>query len=314
MTKPWIKYKIGKQSSTPNWTNNDYQLLDKVSHVAHLEIAFRILKDAKIRSGLVFDKSQLNTERILVNWLSPNNWAHGSRYGNVEFVFEFEKLYEGLNSYWVEAMTLYTPAACRFLITEKNYDAILTPYNPGTDQGPWVYNSSTNSHYWNGNYCLEFMFEKDVQLDECSKIKFVNHHPNYCNINHSTCQDKGKLKDKIGGKLIAGIIGNDTPLNEKLLTEKGLRGIRPTNDLQLGLDNILRKVYSKKIKFSGKISSSDDFSKTLVKASLNFLFNNKVEEFRECVQIFRSQSDYTKSLEKLVIEKFKIEDKRSLLE
>lgn len=79
---------MGKPS-TKNWVENDCQSFSNISHVSHINNALNIIEDGVIKSGLVFDKSLLNTERILVVWLSPNDWggAGGFRYGNVRFNF-----------------------------------------------------------------------------------------------------------------------------------------------------------------------------------------------------------------------------------
>lgn len=39
---------------------------DMVDHVSHVSDAIRILQDGKIRAGLVYDESRLNTECITV--------------------------------------------------------------------------------------------------------------------------------------------------------------------------------------------------------------------------------------------------------
>ena len=91
-TEEWSKYAIDQTNSTP---------FTKVHHVTHVDTGLKILKDQLIRPALISDKSVLNTERILVNWLSPNHWNDGYLYGNVRFAFDMETLMKDKRVYWV---------------------------------------------------------------------------------------------------------------------------------------------------------------------------------------------------------------------
>src|SRR6266566_2491650 len=116
----WQKFKVGKISAKPNFTNPDCQPLHEIYHVAHIPVAVEILRTGCLTPRLVYDKSKLNQRRITVIWLSPNLWNAGSRYGNVQFVFDWKRLVEGNRKrfYWVEAVN-YNPEACRILITKQ---------------------------------------------------------------------------------------------------------------------------------------------------------------------------------------------------
>jgi hypothetical protein len=100
INKPWEKY---------NLTSVNQIEFEEVFHVTHLDIAIKILQDKKIRPSLIRDESILNSDRIEVNWLSPNHWPIGYRYGNVRFKFYFKELVEDRNIYWVEEMDAYSP-------------------------------------------------------------------------------------------------------------------------------------------------------------------------------------------------------------
>ena len=52
--------------------------LGTVRHIAHVPHARRIVEDERIKAGLVYDESRLNTSRISVAWASTNSWAWGS--------------------------------------------------------------------------------------------------------------------------------------------------------------------------------------------------------------------------------------------
>ena len=94
--------------------------LDVVRHVAHLPQARRIVEDKRIKAGLVYDESKLNTTRLSVAWVSANTWAWGSLYGTVEFQFCWAALIEqNLYIYWFEDMPDYRPPPYRFLLSTR---------------------------------------------------------------------------------------------------------------------------------------------------------------------------------------------------
>ncbi len=70
----WKQFKVGKLSTQKNWSESSCQSLTKVSHVSHIHSALSIISEGKLKSGLIFDESKLNDERIRVNWVSPNDW------------------------------------------------------------------------------------------------------------------------------------------------------------------------------------------------------------------------------------------------
>jgi hypothetical protein len=86
--------------------------LDVVRHIAHVPHARRIVEDGRVKAGLVYDESKLNTTRLSVAWVSANTWAWGSMYGTVEFQFSWADLIEWFpRVYWVEEMPDYRPPA-----------------------------------------------------------------------------------------------------------------------------------------------------------------------------------------------------------
>lgn len=140
---PWYQFRVG----SPAEKENSRLPLSEIYHVAHLESAHRIVVDGTIRSGLIFDKSKLNKERIQVAWLSPNHWHHGYRYGSVSFIFDWKTLVAGRRAYWVESIA-YGVEACRILLTKKTYDEhhALTLYEPTIGNGPWWFDKKSRTH------------------------------------------------------------------------------------------------------------------------------------------------------------------------
>lgn len=305
----WRNYKTGKPSTT-SFINVDCQPLERIAHVAHVETAIRILKDSRIKSGLIFDKSKLRTGRVLVNWLSPNTWAYGSRYGNVEFWFDFKKLVEGFNYYWVESMMEYTPHACRILITERDHPSLVR-YYPEKEYGPWIYEKKTDEHFWNGNYTLEFMFEDDLSVHNCDTIEFTGHHKNFCNIDPSNCLHRGLSNSKASMLFFANILANDIPIEIKHFRESYRGGDKPKQNLKYGIDQILYNAHKKN--YSGSAKHSDTIAVAITKAALNFRAHDHSNEYKEMLNLFNSFDDYAETIYDLAMEKFGITNRGELM-
>src|SRR5438046_2882593 len=117
----WLPYRLGKPSTRTNWTNPDCVPFDTVYHICHLDAAFRVFEDGRIRSSLVWDESRLKNTRTCVSWVSSNLWANGSIYGNIRFDFDWKTLVTGSKFYWVEAISSYRPTAYRILVSEAEH-------------------------------------------------------------------------------------------------------------------------------------------------------------------------------------------------
>jgi len=230
---PWLPYGVSNPSSDPGWTNPECVPLRVVYHVAHIETARRIVVDRAIRARLISDESRLNTERIRVVWLSPNDWSRGSIYGNVRFAFDWRSIIEDFQAYWVETMDGYNPPACRILLTRKNYDGKLIRYDPtgSAGVGPWAYDQASDTHYWNGRYTLEVMLEDDLDLAEAHSIDFVDHHPRICSANRGLCSERGQSRLDAGARFVALIAAQGISVPGGLLTREEDGKVLPTTAL-----------------------------------------------------------------------------------
>lgn len=222
----WEKFKVGTPSEYENGYEQDCYCFDVVGHVCHIDQAINILKEGKIRSGLVYDKSRLNKSRISVTWISPNNWwKYGFRYGNISFQFDWKYLIRGKKYYWVESIRHPEHVACRILITNQTHDN-LPPYDPETEKptGPWWYDKENDKHYFNSDkICVEFMFEEDLSLSNLNEIKFVKHHSDYCSINRnnpSSCKESGMEADTASALFFANILGQSIKADKKWFKSK----------------------------------------------------------------------------------------------
>jgi len=310
--KPWEKFKIGSKSERSNWINTSCQELGTIYHVAHLETADRILKDKQCRAGLIYDKSILNKERILVNWLSPNTWSQGSRYGNVGFGMDFKDLAEGMRYYWVESIS-YGIAACRILITDQDHDDNLEPYDPTKRDGPWYFDKEEDVHYWNGNYTLEFMFEGDIAISSFSSLHFFDHHDSFCNVDHETCKDKGISSPEAGERFIAGILADDLPIVAKHFREKKRGKLIPNHLLIHCIERIKNRTI--KILFeNGFIEHDSPLAPVMLKAALDQLHAGNRDDCKMLIGLFYDVEHFEKTLVNAVVQKFKLDSGDKLID
>ena len=199
--------------------------MDMVHHVTHTPAALRIVEDAKISRRLIFDKCSLNDSRTTVVWLSPNQWIFGSRYGNVQFTYDFKALVKDRKIYWVEVHTSYNPHACRFLITDEDVGLLpVQPYDASREEGPLRY--AEGLWYWNWTYTGEFMLQSTLWLSDCQKVDFIKHHDRFCSM--GGCNDLGKDGYQAAGRMIAYILsrGANVLKLDKAPVDRGLFDIR----------------------------------------------------------------------------------------
>src|SRR5690606_23876400 len=99
----------------------------------------------------------------------------GSRYGNVEFRFDWSSIAGAGQAWWVGSMG-YTPQAARILITDRTPDASLQlmPYDPNVP-GPWE-RRAPGRDLWNYEICVEILAERDLSLDAVTELRCVGHH------------------------------------------------------------------------------------------------------------------------------------------
>src|SRR5260370_3909888 len=117
----WLPYKVGRPSIRANWTNPDCTPLETVYHISHIDPAFRIFEDGRIRSSLVWDESKLRNTRTCVSWASSNLCLNGSIYGNIRFDFDWGNLVSWRHFYWREAQTRYNQPPDRILFLATDY-------------------------------------------------------------------------------------------------------------------------------------------------------------------------------------------------
>jgi hypothetical protein len=297
-SKPWSKYAV---------TADNTELLSEVYHVSHIETATRIAKDKKMRAGLVNDESILRTKRVLVNWLSPNDWYHGYRYGNVRFAFDFNKIVKHRRIYWVEVMEDYRPVACRLLVTLHEHEDIL-PYDPASDSGPLLYVRKENKYYWNRTICLEIMTENDLSLSRCAGVKFVKHHGEMCCFEAKTCKELGMTARKAAVQFCSYMMANDLDIKPELFTLR-INGVKPrtkSGEFEQAIERIIN--IARKALYSGKTVLDPLLGEILIKATLNYLANGNAVHFKEAIGIFTGFDEFSALFLKMIGERLALTD------
>lgn len=306
MQKEWAKFSVGSPSTRKNWTNQNCVPFDSLDHVTHIRSSLPILIDQRIKSGLVFDKSILNQQRILVSWLSPNVWGGGYRYGNVRFRFNFNKILNNKKFYWVESIAYGVPA-CRILITDQDHEK-LSPYEPRERNGPWWFDISTNQHYYNNNYCLEFMVEDDLLITEDVVLDFVSHHDRWCSIHRNDptkCSDLGLAEWHSAGIFLATVLADSVNFPFQLFNnDKNYRIPRTLEYCWSDLKSNLTELDN--VTFYGKISHKDDAALPLSRAICNAFAYSGIDEARVIISLFESNDDLAKSLAQLIARHFSL--------
>lgn len=248
MQKSSIMFKVGKLRET------DCQPLTRTGHVTHVEPALEIFRDGQIRPNLVQDESRLDTKRVEVVFTSPYDWGkkRGFMFGNVAFQFNWGKLTEGKNCYWLGAQK-YGSLRPRILITDKEYSEF-EPYVPEKRNGPW-WRSKRRNDYWNSDYCIEFIFEGSIRLHQIAQMRFVKGHPKNCHL-RSQCPDKGHDRQIAAAKLLAGACHRGLlPASRRLWV---WRGNDPRRALRYAWEQLKTLIAGSKQKWDGPIKSGAD--------------------------------------------------------
>lgn len=182
----WEQFTARKKPASQE--SDDWTRVTTVRHGTHLKAAVRIAEDRKIGAELIYDGKLIST-RTKVVFFSPNTWGEGSRYGSLEFEVDWLDLLVGRNLYWLEPVTTYKLPIHRFLLSRGPAVSGLSPYDPVGCNGPlrlidgiWLRTSA--------DVC-EILIDEDVPLSEVSKFAITTHHPQYCSVGHSKCEESG---------------------------------------------------------------------------------------------------------------------------
>jgi hypothetical protein len=290
MPKPpaWSAYKVGKPKTSRCVP------LTEVTHTAHQQHALNILRDGRLRAGLVYDHCKLNTRRTTVVWLSPNYWAPGFRYGTIQFAYNWTDLIEERHAYWVEAVTRYSPHACRILLTRKEYD--LAPYDPTQRDGPWWQSTKTGRHYYNNEYTLEILIDEHLTLTGATRLGFVSHHENYCSNKRRDCPERGMNNITASGRFLSRLITEDlTSAAAPLLTT----GNEPTTELHFAWQRLARAITGE-YHPEGRITTNNKTAPALARAIISAHARGDNNDVTQLRAFFKTKEDLTKTAQSCI--------------
>jgi hypothetical protein len=302
----WTPYRI-KIPRGSGASDGDGRILQTVYHVVHLPSARRILEDGQLRAGLIYDESRLRKSRICVNWLSANTWAPGSIYGNVQFAFSWDKHIRNRRCYWVEVMKGYSPHAYRILLTDRDLSESkhVREYDPTSSKGPL--RERDGVWYWNGRFTSEFLMESDISLDHCTEFDFIRHHPSICRLNGAACPDFDMPAEKVGGRVMAFLIGNGLHTIDSVLRRPSRLGSdRPLGHaVDVGVGGIWRALGRKRDRFGGAIRSESP-GKAVLRGALVLHGCGKTAAAKDLVRLLNSRDTFESALTEVVNEHFGI--------
>lgn len=240
MTAPWKPYACVVPSKGVTGTCT---VLSTLHHVTHTDPALRILTDGKITRGLIYDESILNDSRTTVVWLSPNNWFDGSRYGCVQFTFDFSDIVSGRKIHWVEVRK-YKRHAYRFIVSNQDLSKLpVAAYDPNKEDGPLRF--SNGVWYWNSTHTAEFLLDASLLLHQCKRMDFIKHHDWFCAA-PGGCDDLKSSGEKAGGRVMAFLLSRGFRIVDgtlivtepkRALSTAAERGISNIHDELSGLAN-----------------------------------------------------------------------------
>lgn len=281
----WAPFAVGPKSTNPRWIETACSPLKEIFHVTHVRHALLILDDGVIRARPVYDESRLNTTRIHVVWLSPNDWtgAGGSRYGNVVFNFEWHKLVQDMKAYWVGSME-YEVEACRILLTRQDRSNELQEYDPKRGDGPWWYETEADRHWWNGKFCLEILLERDLLVNEITDMSFTQHHKSRCCLRERPCRDADQTRWQASPELLAAWASG--PLATRAIPPSAHSGaLKAWSDLLLLLSNLDVPGGD------NAIAKTDTLAPVLARALLSAITRRDDSEQDQIARLFRSKAD-----------------------
>lgn len=294
----WSKFKVC--ATVAGNSNRCCEPLDTISHISHVESALSILERGEILPYLVFDKSKLNDRRILVSWLSPNHWSDGFRYGNIRFEFDFKSQIKKKQFYWVEAID-YQPNACRILVTDKNHDEDLERYDPTSKDGPWWHDVDHDQHYYNGEYCLEFMLEGPISMADLRKFEFVKHHPDFCSIHRTDptrCKELRFPYYKGGAMFMARAVASEFSL-ELISCHLIPDGILPNDMLKESFAELCDQA-SKQVSFVGTLNSTSTEAMAVAQAICSAHSFHQKAAAKKLASLFCAKKDCVSALAMVV--------------
>lgn len=300
----WTPFSVGPAPTGKQTWKPDCRPLEVVHHVTHVRYACDVLKDGRIFSRPVYDDSILNTTRTHVVWLSPNDWtgAGGSRYGGIEFSYDWKQLIQDREPYWVGRMA-YSPPAVRILLTKKDPPASLNlkKYDPTLGDGPWWHRTTDDTHWWNGdNLCLELMLETDdLPLGALSVLGSTKHHKLRCNMKHVNCGDAGEAAEDALARFGASVIHDALPHHNAF--SQYWPSLASCHDSVLGPVLVLCNSPNHHLAFGGPVQKGNPLADSLGRAAFGAIATRRLQDLQAIGNRFATAADFEDTCRALVV-------------
>ena len=206
----------------------------------------------------------------------------------------------------------YGVEACRLLLTDQNRDGELDRYDPTTGDGPW-WKAPDGNHYWNGNFCLEIMYEGNLPLQSAIDVGFVKHHSAYCNTDKKGCEFRTWMADKAGAIFLAGVVGR---LNTCRVPGFVGKDGKPSHRLLVGFHTLVRMCDRLKTSGWGSIKADSPEAVPLARGFLGRVAADKAigAAAVSLGALFKNSDELTTAVAEATAQTFGFADRNVLLE
>ncbi|MBW0449429.1 hypothetical protein EN871_11645 [bacterium M00.F.Ca.ET.228.01.1.1] len=275
--------------------------MDTVTHITHVENAVRIIETGAIRAKPITGESVLKDGKSRVVWFSPNSWSAGSIYGHVSFELDFASLLANHKCYFVENPAFETKTY-RYLITDRKYKR-LSLYSASNDT-PWWKDSVSGKYLFREGCTIQFAVDMDIHVNKHVQIAFVDHNSDHC-ILRGNCANRERPAQHGGAHFFMRAVARALDLSETkslLMTDGAF-----TSPVQGAVDH-LRSSVVQRASCLGRVRSTDQLARPLVRAIFNAFANGLDEEGLAIAALFRSQDSLRSALNKTLADCLGIEN------
>lgn len=304
----WKDYRIEGPPGTVEAPNEKCSPFSVVMHAAHVRPALDIVRDNRINWATISDKSHFANTSIRVVWVSPFDWYSGSRYGCIQFSYDWASLLFNKEIYWAEVVD-YTFPACRFLITDMVYrdHAVLREYDPTDKDGPWWYDPSTGTHYQNKKVCVEFMIEQCLTLPDSCNTAFVRHSDRTCCLNKNaphSCREYGRPTGEVGMWFLGQLLGSNLDASRLRLSQQNGDQVQPSESLISAWNQIYNTLWGTQDGYTNLLNPAHPSAPAVARSILAAIGHRNRDERTALARLFHSREDAIAACSSLIRQGF----------
>jgi hypothetical protein len=144
------------------------------------------------------------------------------------------------------------------------------------------------------------MVESDISLKDCTGFDFISHHSSICRPNGTGCPDFDTTTEKVGGRVIAFLLGNGLHSIDGVLRQPSRFDLdRPlSHAVDVGVGGIWRALGRKKDRFGGAIRSES--SRRAVLRGALALHGSGETAAKDLVALLNSRDTFERALTEIV--------------